>query len=198
MFRFLALIAAILVFSFHGVVSGQVVPGDAALSSEARPIDPGSVLLGGSISFGYSELGEGVAGVTSLYITPRALYFVAPGLAVGGTLLLSRSWQGERRSYSYGVGPETAYYFDVGSRSTYPFIHLRSYYRFLDYSNSERHSLIIVIEPGLAFFVARNVSISLRVPFSADWYKFQAPLELDWSRPRYAISAVVGIDAFVF
>jgi hypothetical protein len=68
----------------------------------------------------------------------------------------------------------------------------------LDYSNSERHSLIIVIEPGLAFFVARNVSISLRVPFSADWYKFQAPLELDWSRPRYAISAVVGIDAFVF
>lgn len=99
----------------------------APLQAQATyAIDKGAVVLDGSISFTSSggDLYENTAGdrASSITAMPAVMYFVMPGLAVGGQLLLDYSKQGDVSATSLGVGPSVAYFFGGPDASVFPFV----------------------------------------------------------------------------
>ena len=60
-------------------------------------------------------------GVTTISFAPTALYFVIPGLGVGGSIGYSKSSQGDDSESLTTYGPTVAYYFDTGN-SMIPYI----------------------------------------------------------------------------
>lgn len=87
----------------------------ARVAAQEGPTDRGSVVLGGSIS--WSSLGGELyedsdeERYTSILLNPVALFFVAPGLAVGGDLYVENESQGNADATTIVVGPAVAYFF---------------------------------------------------------------------------------------
>ncbi|MDF1505053.1 hypothetical protein [Roseisolibacter sp. H3M3-2] len=112
----------------------------AALSCCAAPllaqdsippaIDRGSLLVSGGASFQRQRTRIEVDGVqgsststtTSLSLAPAVLFFVRPGLALGGDVQLGYSDFGGGSATSFAVGPAARYYFGRGAARTLPYL----------------------------------------------------------------------------
>jgi hypothetical protein len=98
-------------------------------SAQSYAVDRGSVLVGGSAGWSSADTGDDSSGrFTTLLLNPSALYFVAPGLAMGGDATLVRYGRDDNSSTSVGVGPTIAYYFGGGPRPVYPFLSANIHY----------------------------------------------------------------------
>jgi len=114
--------AALLVASF---LTASLVPTDARAQDYA--IDQGSLILGGGVAFSRTARAIPFARErrTGLSIHPQAQYFVAPNVAIGGTVVVGRSHTGatgRNRQGSVGVGPALSYYFGGAGSRVLPYL----------------------------------------------------------------------------
>jgi hypothetical protein len=86
-------------------------------------VDRGSLLVGGSAGWSSASTGGSDGSrFSTLMLNPSVLYFVAPGLALGGDATLVRYARDDNSSTSAGIGPAIAYYFGGARRPVYPFV----------------------------------------------------------------------------
>jgi hypothetical protein len=95
-------------------------------NAQSFAVDRGSVLVGGSAGFTSSATevnGQGGGDrLTSFSLTPELLFFLAPGLAIGGELTFARTSQGDDSFTAYGIGPAATYFFGATEeRPWYPY-----------------------------------------------------------------------------
>ena len=96
----------------------------AVLHAQTFALDRGSINIAGDAAFtssGSSSNGDDDR-TTQFILTPTAHYFVIPGLAVGGDLVVSHFSRENNSSTTFGGGPSVAYYFGRGERKVYPFV----------------------------------------------------------------------------
>jgi opacity protein-like surface antigen len=116
----------------HQLLALLLVSASPALAQRVVPpaIDRGSLVIGGGASISrtsnsISTDGQGeVDGVdvTAVSINPSLLYFVRPGLAIGGEAGFGYSDFGESSSTSFTVGPALRAYFARGETRTLPYV----------------------------------------------------------------------------
>lgn len=91
--------------------------------AQSYAVDRGSVLVGGSAGWSSADTGDTSGDrLSTLALSPSVLYFVAPGLALGGDVTLVRYSRNDNSSTSASIGPAVAYYFGEGPRPVYPFV----------------------------------------------------------------------------
>ena len=113
----------------------------AAVASAANgPVDKGSFVLGGHVSFmaQSGELHESPEGdnYTSISVSPSLGYFVLPGFYLGMDAGIFHSWQGNiRRTTGYLIGPSLGFYYDGNPTrekvkgAVYPFLKAFFYFQ---------------------------------------------------------------------
>ena len=112
------------------LLCAAVSPSLALAQSAVPPaVDRGSLVLGGGAAvsrtrteFVPSTGAESTDDATQLSLTPSLLYFVRPGLAVGGEASFTYTDRGEVNSTAVGVGPAVRYYFARGATRTLPYV----------------------------------------------------------------------------
>lgn len=95
----------------------------AAARAQADALSQGRYAVGGAASL--SSLGSDGGGgrSTSIDLSPRVLYFVRDGVALGGTARYSRTSFENSSTSRYSVGPSAAVYFgDPAESSLRPFL----------------------------------------------------------------------------
>lgn len=109
------------------VVLAAVASLPVVLSAQSSgPTSRGNALVGGSASI--LRASNGVDGddddesVTNLEFSPHILYFVAPRLALGGTLAYARTSGGGSTSSNTIVGPEVRLFFADPTAKAQPFV----------------------------------------------------------------------------
>lgn len=155
MTRILALSLALLLVSAH--IEAQ----------SKHAIDKGSILIGGSAGLTRST-SEGVGGdvtVTQAFASPRALFFVAPRLAVGGEASLARLSGGGTTSSGIGIGPAIRYYLVPAAGTTLPYLgaaaHLsRTTFETSGGADNSSTGREFTGVAGINFMVARQVAIT--------------------------------------
>jgi hypothetical protein len=77
----------------------------------------GEVVIRSDFGFNtsYVKQEKSSEGVTTLSLSPALDYFAAPGLSIGGQLLLSYTKQGDASATFFGIGPRVGYYASIGS-----------------------------------------------------------------------------------
>ena len=90
----------------------------ATAGAQKYPTDKGSMMLGGSAYYvlesGKMHENEDGDKYSSFSLSPHVDYFIAPGLAVGGSIDIGRWSQGDNSGSWLGLGPEV-YYFIGGN-----------------------------------------------------------------------------------
>ena len=173
--------------------------------AQSYPIDKGSSLLGGTISFS-SQGGDLFTGdgdndrLTSVSVNPTFGYFVTPGLALGGDVQFQKDSQGDFSSTSIGIGPSIAYYFGQPATRTFPFISATVGYTYtsLSYDSGVFGSQGINgyqfgVSGGLSHMIARNVALT-----GALFYQNQTFTEDGESASGDAYGFRGGVTAFIF
>ena len=95
-----------------------------ALAQSRGPTDKGSMLVAGTANIARSttEVGDNESTSTGVSFNPSLLFFVAPRIAIGGQLGLSRiNFDGGDGS-SWLLGPAARFYFARGAARTLPFV----------------------------------------------------------------------------
>ncbi len=91
----------------------------------ADEISRGSLEIGGGMqfsSFGGDLYDEDGKRLSSLDIAPQAAYFVARGIAMGGTVQYHRLSIGSDNTTTFSIGPAVHAYFGPEDSRTYPFV----------------------------------------------------------------------------
>lgn len=169
------------------------------VAAQEGPIDPGSVVLGGSVGFTSSggELYENAQGdrLNTLRLNPTALFFVASGLALGGDLFVQRQTQGDFDSTTLAVGPAVAYLFGDSESTVYPFISGTVGYASVTTSGMDGSGLAFGGSAGAAFMLTRSVAIRASGNYRLNNMSID---QLDESYSGDAVSLLIGVEAFVF
>ena len=94
-----------------------------AAQAQSYPVDRGSWIVGGGASLtSQSNNDDEDDRATSASISPRAQYFVLPGLALGTSVSLGYTSRDNGSSTRIGIGPTASYYFGRDARTIYPFV----------------------------------------------------------------------------
>lgn len=174
-----------------------LIPSAAAAQDYA--IDRGSMVLGGSVSWSSSggELYENADGdrVNSLLLNPQVMYFVTPGFALGGDLLVERVSQGEFDATTIAVGPAASYFFGGPESSIYPFVGATVGYASTSSSGADASGIAFGGAAGAAFMLSRSVALT-----GAATYRVQnlSVDQVDESFTGNAFALQIGVEAFLF
>ena len=137
-----------------------LLPCALAAQTPTNPTDKGSMIVDGFASFGRSG-GDGPS-ATHVSINPEVLFFVAPGVAVGGSLGLSHtSNEGSSSDFSsWVVGPALKYFFVRGDEKTLPFVGaMIGFGKTSSSSNFELTQTRAEATGGLTWMLARHVGL---------------------------------------
>lgn len=131
-----------------------------------------TTVFGGNVDAGRIEIG-GSAGIStstdknggsSFSLFPFAMFYVAPGLALGGSAGFSTYGANHYSGTTIGIGPRVAYYFDIGNPTLYPFVaggvsftHSSTHIDGLSPTNDNTFS--IPLEGGVRFFLNNFVAL---------------------------------------
>ncbi len=180
------------------LLAGLLAALPAAAAAQSYPTDRGSLLLGGGA--GFSSSGSSVDGEeqgnrsTYLSLSPNVQYFVVPGLAVGGSLSVSRQSNGDASITSYGIGPEVSYYFGKGERSLYPFVSAGvRYFRNNGSDDFSTSSLGYGASTGAVFMFNRSVGLRTSLYYNANQFEVE-DTEID--NDQFGVG--IGFTAFTF
>lgn len=134
------------------------------VSAQDFAIDKGAFVLDGTISFNSDggELFENVDGdrANTVLLNPSVLYFVAPGLAIGGELYVENASQGDFSVTTIGVGPEVTYFFGGPESTVYPFIAAGVSYASLSSDFVDASGIGFGFGAGAAFMLTSSVAIT--------------------------------------
>jgi hypothetical protein len=179
---------------FHLLAAAALIAAvlPARVSAQAYATDRGSFIVGGSAGTSTNTFTIDLEGepeserVSLVHLAPQALYFVTPGLALGGRVSASLISDDEDTSTQLGVGPQVAYYFGRGERPYYPYLSAGVSYE--DVANDEA-GVGANAQAGLVFLLARGVGLDTSL-----FYRRQ---EAEPVRHE-SLGLAVGITAFVF
>ena len=173
------------------------------LRAQSYAVDRGSVLIDGQASF--TSTGAEINGedtddrVTQFSLTPNLLYFVLPGLAVGGEITFARAWDDDDSNLAYGIGPAVTYYFGAGERPWYPYLGGSVQFMREERDSDDGPNLPDVSfrvykgSAGLLFMMSRSVGINAELFYQV---ARQETDNLELERDVYGLA--VGVSAFVF
>jgi len=183
------------------VMALAVTPGLAY--AQAYATDKGSITLGGTASFTSSRAEiEDVSAprVTSLTLAPRALFFLAPGLAVGGEAALGHIAADGESTTTYGLGPAVTYYFGRQQRSWYPFVAGSVHFTHVSGDRQLGSDFRdLRASAGLLFLLSGSVGINSELFVSTSHTTFESPATLEeLSSDTRAFGLAIGIAAFIF
>jgi hypothetical protein len=99
-----------------------VLAGEAGAQQKPSPIDRGSMIIGGTASLSRQHENESDATATLVLAQPTTLVFIAPRLALGGTITVGYSSFMGGHTTTYGVGPSARYYFGDPAGKLFPFL----------------------------------------------------------------------------
>lgn len=106
-------------------VSAVVLGASAAVAQQPSPIGHGSWLVGGSAGLSRDHANGGSTRTTAS-LAPVGLYFVAPGLALGGTLNVGYATGvaqgGDSHETVLGVAPTIRYFFGDLADKVFPYL----------------------------------------------------------------------------
>ncbi len=187
----------VLAFMMVGLLSSEV------FSQPQFAVDKGSFGIAGTASF--NSQGEGALGgnrATTINISPSLIYFLVPGLGVGGSFDYSRT-SGDLGFDSFGIGPTAAYYFGGKEARTFPVVRFKYLYRFGDNDLSEITTNQFQFSIGSTFMLAKNVGLLTEAfyTYNRDTFKWQGSPFFETSSTTSTSNALgirVGIDLFVF
>lgn len=134
------------------------------LAAQDYAIDRGAVILGGSVSWSTSggDLYENSEGdrYNSLLLNPRLLYFVTPGLAVGGDVYVESASRGDFDVTTIAAGPAVAYFFGGAESTVYPFVSGMIGYGKTSTSGLDGSGLVFGAGAGAAFMLSESVALT--------------------------------------
>lgn len=182
----------------RSILSLALVLIPAALAAQGGPIDPGSIVLGGSISFSNAggDLYENADGdgVTTLTVNPRALFFVKRGLAVGGELVVSRTSQGDFEITTLGIGPAVYYFFGASGARYYPFVGATLAYTETSSDAFDASGLAFGGTAGIAYMLSESIAVTTALSYQVEELEIDG---FDESEDGNRLSLDVGIEAFL-
>lgn len=136
----------------------------APLSAQDYAIDQGALVLDGTISYSSDggELFENAEGdrANTALLNPSVLYFVSPGLAIGGELYVENASQGDFSVTTIGVGPELTYFFGGPESTVYPFLSAGLSYASLSSDFFDASGIGFGFGAGAAFMLTTSVAIT--------------------------------------
>ena len=166
-------------------------------------VDAGSILLGGGVSF-TSQGGDlytfGDSRANTLTFNPTTQYFVLPGIAAGGDVVLLRRSQGNVSTTSLSIGPVLSYYLGGPESNAYPFVsgsvlYTNSSVDFGDENIDSLSGLTYGVSGGLTLMLTPGVGIMGEVFYLID--RLNADEE-GASGSGNTFGLQVGIAAFIF
>lgn len=168
------------------------------LAGQEGPIEQGSMIIGGSVGFSSfgGELYEDSDGdrFSSILLNPRALFFVASGLAIGGDLFVERQSQGDFEATTIAVGPAVAYFFGDIDSDAYPFLSATVGYGSVSTSGFDGSGVVFGGSAGVAFMLSRSVALT-----AAGSYRMEH-ISIDQADQKFSgnvISLQLGVEAFL-
>ena len=171
----------------------------ASASGQTYATDRGAVVLGGSVRWSSSggDLYENNEGdrYNSVLVNPRVLYFVAPGLGIGGNLYVESESQGDFNATTIAVGPAAAYFFGGPDSSALPYISGFLGYGKTTTSGWDGSGLSFGAGAGLAFLLSPSVALT-----AGAWYRLDNTTvdQLDQSFGGNTMALEIGVEAFLF
>lgn len=172
--------------------------GAGTAHGQSYATDRGSAVLGGSASWNSSRTTietngtESSGTVSSAYLNPQALYFVRPGLAVGGTGMIGRISAGGEHQTAYGAGPAISYYFGRGERPYYPYVSANTQYMHL---SQDSHAWSYGASAGAVFMLSHSVGLDAGLRFSQS--REHGPIDDSTQKVR-DVGVAIGFTAFTF
>ena len=203
----------------------------SSVFAQGTPIDKGSILAEGGFSF--TSLGgdsfkytdndgnEQDGGATLITFNPQGGYFVMPGLAVGGTIILvkmSEDWGGDddATQTAFGIGPAVKYYFNLDKARTevkgaiYPYLEAAFVYNTLTANSGSQNAedykwsgTAIVFEGGGIYMLSNAVGIFGQIGYEISSMKQSEPSDNEpadgWeSMSDHALAFQVGLSYFIY
>jgi hypothetical protein len=170
-----------------------VYPACPLACSEILCSNQGSILLGGAA--GFTSQGGDIVGderLTTITIIPSFLYFIAPNVAIGGTISLINTSRSGNSSTLLGIGPKVAYYFGDQNKKTFPFIAGSFIYnsRIDAYTKSD-----ILFSGGFTTLLNKYVGITGEAFYLIENRKWEGS---DKSHSGNTFGFQLGIAAFIF
>jgi len=179
------------------VLAMLLVP--AAVAAQEYPVDRGSMVLGGSVSWSSAggDLYEGGDGdrLNTLLLNPEIMYFIAPGLAIGGELYVQRASQGDADVTTIAVGPAISYYFGGPTSSVYPFLSAMVGYADMGAGGFDASGLAFGATGGAAFMLSNSVALTGGLTYQLQKLSVD---EIDESVDGDTFALQFGIQAFLF
>lgn len=131
--------------------------------AQTYAIDRGSVVLDGTVSYTSQggDLYESGGGdrVNTALLNPSVMYFISPGLAVGGDLYVERISVSDASVTTLGIGPAVSYYFGEPESTAYPFLSASVLYTTLNSEFADATGFGIAFGGGAAFMLSRAVAL---------------------------------------
>ena len=158
------------------------------------PIDEGSIILGGTISF-QSLGGEDLRGddrISIFSINPQFFYFLAPNISIGGIINYQSVSRGDYSDSVIGIGPTIAYFIGDENNKTYPFMGI-SYIYTSDEDSFTKNDVRLM--GGFAQMIAKNVAINGDVFYLIE---SQIPEDDDDSASGNTFGVEFGVTVFIF
>jgi len=184
------------------VVAASIVSSPAA--AQGSPVGKGSWIISGSAGVS-SQKADGADGSTTIItLAPSALYFVSPGVAIGGAVTFGYFNSPQSSATTFGVGPAIRYYFGDRTAKTLPFVSamVSPTWQSTDPKsssvvNTSSHNLEIEGTIGFTHLLVPHVGITGeayydRLSFDSDRGDFHV------TQDSYAIGVRFGLTAFVF
>lgn len=168
------------------------------LAGQSYAVDRGSLRIGGNASF--SSTGTSVNGtdeddrLTQLAIAPQIEFFVVPGLALGGELVLSRLSDGDDSFTAYGLGPAITYFFGSGPRSVWPFIGGSLQFQWASSDGDDDPSIRGYRGEAGALFMASD-AVGFDAAFYYQFLERESDL-VDVESDSFGLA--IGVSAFIF
>ncbi len=157
-------------------------------------LDRGSWLVGGTAGFNSQKSSGADSRTTFIFLDPDAQYFVAPGLALGGSLRLARSGSGSSHVSWLGAGPAVTYYFGRAPRPLHPYVGGSALLLRAQATGGPANTgTQLGVQAGLLLMLARNVGLDTGI-----YYDRSRNRANDYSSDMSVYGLQLGIAAFLF
>ena len=190
----------------------------SVVQAQDTPTDQGTYVLDGSASFrsqgGDLYTADDDDRQTTVSFQPAGLYLIAPNVAVGGELRISRSSQDNATQTTLGIGPSATYYLGEPDAPVLPFVgaNLLALRRSstvdigpvdigfgdpidLDEEEVTITGLAFDIQAGFTYMLGRNVGVTTAAFFL---YERLGGDDLPEAPTGNTVGVQVGITAFIF
>jgi hypothetical protein len=192
---------------FVSCLAGLLVASSIVSSrafAQASPIGKGSWIISGTAGVNSQHFDGSDQTSTTVFVAPNALYFVAPGLAIGGQVSLGYGTNPSNTTTSFGIGPSIRYFFADQHAKTLPFASATVSPQWTSadpkgatLASSSTHGLGIEGTAGMTFLLVPHVGVTGEAYYDHSSMSGDVG-SLHVTQSGYSIGVRFGVTAFVF